>query len=212
MGKITSIEVQKKNQNRVNIYVDNEYAFACDAELIYKHGIKKDSSIDVQEISEIVKDDEFIKCKNSALRTVEKAYKTEKELIDKLKERGFEEDTIYKTLSFLKEYNLINDEKYAEMYIKDRLRTQGRNKIKYALIRKGISEDILLEKLENIDSEDEDDTAFKLAEKRYNILKKKESDKYKLSQKLFRFLLSKGYDYDCCNKVVRRLTNNELME
>lgn len=212
MGKITSIEVQKKNQNRVNIYVDNEYAFACDAELIYKHGIKKDSSIDVQEISEIVKDDEFIKCKNSALRTVEKAYKTEKELIDKLKERGFEEDTIYKVLSFLKEYNLINDEKYAEMYIKDRLRTQGRNKIKYALIRKGISEDILSEKLENIDSEDEDDTAFKLAEKRYNILKKKESDKYKLSQKLFRFLLSKGYDYDCCNKVVRRLTNNELME
>lgn len=212
MGKITSIEVQKKNQNRVNIYVDNEYTFACDAELIYKHGIKKDSSIDVQEISEIVKDDEFIKCKNSALRTVEKAYKTEKELIDKLKERGFEEDTIYKVLSFLKEYNLINDEKYAEMYIKDRLRTQGRNKIKYALIRKGISEDILSEKLENIDSEDEDDTAFKLAEKRYNILKKKESDKYKLSQKLFRFLLSKGYDYDCCNKVVRRLTNNELME
>ncbi|WP_300347256.1 recombination regulator RecX [Clostridium sp.] len=212
MGKITSIEVQKKNQNRVNIYVDNEYTFACDAELIYKHGIKKDSSIDVQEISEIVKDDEFIKCKNSALRTVEKAYKTEKELIDKLKERGFEEDTIYKTLSFLKEYNLINDEKYAEMYIKDRLRTQGRNKIKYALIRKGISEDMLSEKLANIDSEDEDDTAFKLAEKRYNILKKKESDKYKLSQKLFRFLLSKGYDYDCCNKVVRRLTNNELME
>ncbi len=212
MGKITSIEVQKKNQNRVNIYVDNEYAFACDAELIYKHGIKKDSSIDVQEISEIVKDDEFIKCKNSALRTVEKAYKTEKELTDKLKERGFEEDTIYKTLSFLKEYNLINDEKYAQMYIKDRLRTQGRNKIKYALIRKGISEDMLSEKLANIDSEDEDDTAFKLAEKRYNILKKKESDKYKLSQKLFRFLLSKGYDYDCCNKVVRRLTNNELME
>ena len=212
MGKITSIEMQKKNQNRVNIYVDNEYAFACDAELIYKHGIKKDSIIDVQEISEIVKDDEFIKCKNSALRTVEKAYKTEKELIDKLKERGFEEDTIYKTLTFLKEYNLINDEKYAEMYIKDRLRTQGRNKIKYALIRKGIDDDILSEKLADIDSQDEDDTAFKLAEKRFNILKKKESDKYKLSQKLFRFLLTKGYDYDCCNKVVRRLTNNELME
>ena len=98
------------------------------------------------------------------------------------------------------------------MYIKDRLRSQGRNKIKYALIRKGVSEDILLDKLSNIDTEDENDTAFKLAEKKYNILKKKESDKYKLSQKLFRFLLSKGYDYDCCNSIVRRLTNNEYME
>lgn len=212
MGKITSIEVQKRNTNRVNVYVDEVFTFACDAELIYKQGIQKDSLIDVESIKEIVKEDEFIKCKNSAIRTVEKTYKTEKELKDKLKERGFEEDTIKRTLDFLKEYNLLNDEKYAEMYIKDRLRTQGRNKIKYALIRKGISEEVLLDKLSNIDQEDENDTAFKLAEKKYNMLKKKESDKYKLSQKLFRFLLSKGYDYDCCNSVVRRLTNNEYME
>lgn len=212
MGKITSIEVQKRNVNRVNVYVDEAFTFAFDAELIYKQGIQKDSIIDVEAIKEIVKEDEFIKCKNSALRTVEKTYKTEKELRDKLTEKGFEEDTIKRAIEFLKEYNLLNDEKYAEMYIKDRLRSQGRNKIKYALIRKGVSEDILLDKLSNIDSEDENDTAFKLAEKKYNILKKKESDKYKLSQKLFRFLLSKGYDYDCCNSIVRRLTNNEYME
>ena len=212
MGKITSIEVQKRNVNRVNVYVDEAFTFACDAALIYKQGIQKDSVIDVEAIKEIVKEDEFIKCKNSALRTVEKTYKTEKELRDKLTEKGFEEDTIKRAIEFLKEYNLLNDEKYAEMYIKDRLRSQGRNKIKYALIRKGVSEDILLDKLSNIDTEDENDTAFKLAEKKYNILKKKESDKYKLSQKLFRFLLSKGYDYDCCNSIVRRLTNNEYME
>lgn len=212
MGKITSIEVQKRNANRVNVYIDEVFTFACDAELIYKQGIQRDSLIDVESIKEIVKEDEFIKCKNSAIRTVEKTYKTEKELKDKLIERGFEEDTIRRTIDFLKEYNLLNDEKYAEMYIKDRLRTQGRNKIKYALIRKGISEEVLSDKLSNIDEEDENDTAFKLAEKKYNMLKKKESDKYKLSQKLFRFLLSKGYDYDCCNSVVRRLTNNEYME
>lgn len=212
MGKITSIEVQKRNVNRVNVYIDEVFTFACDAELIYKQGIQKDTVIDVESIKEIVKEDEFIKCKNSALRTVEKTYKTEKELKDKLMEKGFEEDTIKKSLDFLKEYNLLNDEKYTEMYIKDRLRSQGRNKIKYSLIRKGVSEEIILDKMANIDDDDENEIAFKLAEKKFNILKKKESDKYKLSQKLFRFLLSKGYDYDCCNSVVRRLTNNEYME
>lgn len=212
MGKITSIEVQKRNVNRVNVYIDEIFTFACDAELIYKQGIQKDAVIDVESIKEIVKEDEFIKCKNSALRTVEKTYKTEKELKDKLIEKGFEEDTIKKSLDFLKEYNLLNDEKYTEMYIKDRLRSQGRNKIKYSLLRKGVSEEIILDKMDNIDDDDENEIAFKLAEKKFNILKKKESDKYKLSQKLFRFLLSKGYDYDCCNSVVRRLTNNEYME
>lgn len=53
-----------------------------------------------------------------------KTYKTEKELRDKLTEKGFEEDTIKRAIEFLKEYNLLNDEKYAEMYIKDRLRSQ----------------------------------------------------------------------------------------
>ena len=212
MGKITSIEVQKRNLNRVNVYIDEAFAFACDAELIYKEGIKKDSIIDVEIIKEIVKEDEFIKCKNSALRTLEKTYKTEKEVRDKLSEKCFEEDTIKKTMEFLKEYNLLNDEKYTEMYIKDRIRTQGRNKIKYALIRKGINEDIILDKLSKINLEDENDTAFKLGEKKYNTLIKRESDKYKISQKLFRFLLSKGYDYECCTSIVRRLTNKEYME
>ena len=72
MGKITSIEVQKRNVNRVNVYVDEAFTFACDAELIYKQGIKKDSLIDVEDIKEIVKEDEFIKCKNSALSCTKK--------------------------------------------------------------------------------------------------------------------------------------------
>ncbi|MDU8976902.1 MAG: recombination regulator RecX, partial [Clostridium perfringens] len=29
MGKITSIEVQKRNVNRVNVYVDEAFTFAC---------------------------------------------------------------------------------------------------------------------------------------------------------------------------------------
>lgn len=84
MGKITSIEVQKRNVNRVNVYVDEAFTFACDAELIYKQGIQKDSIIDVEAIKEIVKEDEFIKCKNSALRTVDTNIKRLREkLLDK---------------------------------------------------------------------------------------------------------------------------------
>lgn len=41
MNKITNVEVQKKNKNRVNVYIDEEFAFGCDAEIVYKYGIKK---------------------------------------------------------------------------------------------------------------------------------------------------------------------------
>jgi regulatory protein len=36
MGKITKIEIQKRNKERVNLFLDGEYAFSISAELVYK--------------------------------------------------------------------------------------------------------------------------------------------------------------------------------
>ena len=213
MNKITNIEVQKRNQKRVNVYVDEEFSFACDAEIVYRQGLKKGETIDLVSIKEIVNEDEFIKCKNSALRIVEKAYKTEKEIKDKLVEKGFPEAVIKRTFEFLEEYNLLDDKRYADMYVKDKIKNQGRNKIKYSLIRKGVSEELIEEKISSIDVEDEKEIAFVMAKKKYEMLCKREPDQYKLSQKLFRFLIGKGYSFDCSNAVVKRIIkNNEFME
>ena len=38
---ITKVEVQKNNKNRVNVYVDEEYAFSCAAEVVYKYDLKR---------------------------------------------------------------------------------------------------------------------------------------------------------------------------
>lgn len=213
MNKITNIETQKKNPKRVNVYVDEEFSFACDAEIVYRQGLKKGNTIDLISIKEIVNEDEFIKCKNSALRIVEKAYKTEKEIKDKLIEKGFPESVIKRTFEFLKEYNLLNDKRYADMYVKDKIKNQGRNKIKYSLMRKGVSEELIEEKISSIDVEDEKEIAFAMAKKKYDVLCKREQDKYKLSQKLFRFLIGKGYSFECSNAVVKKIiNNNEFME
>ena len=40
MNIITKIECGKRNKNRVNIYIDEEYAFSVDMEIVYKEGLK----------------------------------------------------------------------------------------------------------------------------------------------------------------------------
>ena len=45
MNIITKIEVQKRNKDRSNIYIDNEYAFSLSNELVYKEGLKTDEKI-----------------------------------------------------------------------------------------------------------------------------------------------------------------------
>ena len=209
MNIITKIEVQKRNKDRANIYIDNEYAFSLSNELVYKEGLKVNLKIDIEKIKEIAKEDNYLKCKAAAFRIVEKTYKSEKELRDKLLLKGYDNESINKTMNILKEYNFISDENYVKMYVKDKVRVQGKKKIKYDLAKKGINEKIIDEEIYNIDIDEERDTAYELAIKKYNVISKREVDKYKLSQKLYRYLLSKGYDYDTVSYVVKRITKVE---
>lgn len=207
MNKITNVEVQKKNKNRVNVYIDEEFAFSCDAEIVYKYGIKKNNEVNAKQLMEIMEEENFVKCKNSALRIIERTYKTEKEITDKLREKGYDEKSINRTIDFMEEYNLLNDKKYTDMYIKDKIKVQGINKIKYNLLRKGVCEEVIRDKITNISKDDEKEGALKLAQKKYNQIINREQDKYKVSQKLYRFLVSKGYDYDCINEVIKKVIN-----
>lgn len=211
MNIITKIEVQKRNKERVNIYIDNEYSFSLSNELVYKEGLKTNENIDLEKIKSIAKEDDYIKCKNAALKIVEKSYKSEKELKDKLLLKGYDNLTIDKTLNFLKEYNFLSDTNYVKMYVKDRSRLQGKKKIKYDLIKKGINDNLIEEEISNIDEDEEREVAYNMALKKYNVLSKRESDKYKLSQKIYRFLLSKGYDYDIVSYAVKRVTSTDDM-
>ena len=205
MSKITKIEIQKRNKERVNLFLDGEYAFSLSAELVYKEGLKTNENVDGIKLKALAEKDTIIRCKDSALRIIERSYKTEKEVRDKLKLKGYDENSINQSIKFLKEYNFLNDDNYTKMFIKDKLNTQGINKIKYGLIKKGVSKEIIEKELSNVDKEDEKTIALNLAKKKIITIRKSESDNFKASGKLYRFLMSKGYSYDVVKDVVKEV-------
>lgn len=209
---ITKIEIQKRNKDRVNIFINGEFAFACGSELVYTHGLKQDKKVDLESLQEIVSEDNYLKCKNSALKIMERGYKTEKEMYDKLVLKGYEERTIARTMEFLKSYNMLNDEAYSRLYIRDKVKTQGKNKIKNELLRKGIHKELLEEKLNEVDSASEYNAAFKLAEKKYAVIIKTEKDYRKIGKKLWDYLLRNGYSGDIIEDIIRKLVVKEEIE
>lgn len=202
---ITSIEVQKKNKDRVNIFINNEFSFACSNELIYSHGLKKGLQVEPKSLEEVVKADEYIKGKTAALRYIERAMKTKKQVEDMLYKKEMSEETVSRVIEFLKNYSFIDDKRYAESFIKQKLKESGKNKIKYDLLKKGIDEELIKELLDKVSSEDESTVALTLAEKKVRILGKSERDKGKLLGKVTKYLLSKGYTYDLINQVVNKV-------
>ena len=209
MSKITKIEVQKKNKSRVNVYVDEEFTFACDAELVYTYRLKANEEIDVDKIVEIAKEDNFKKAKRDALRIIEKSYKTEKQVYDKLIAKGYEEPMVNKAIEFLDSYNFVDDEKYAKAYVKDKIKAQGRDKISYSLAAKGVDSETIKESLASIDEEAEFEGAKKLCIKKYEALVKRESDSRKIQIKLKQFLATKGYSFEMIRKVYNSIQLGE---
>lgn len=205
MSKITKIETGKRNKERVNVYIDDEYAFSINMELVYKFGLKVNEEVNKEKLIEISKSENLSKCKESALRTIERSYKTEKEIRDKLLSKEFDSETVDSTIDFLIEYGFIDDSKFVSMYIKDRIRTQGRNKIRYSLISKGVNKLLIEEAFSTLDRDDEMERAIILCEKKYLNISKREDDDFKIKNKLTRYLLGRGYDYDIAKEVIKEV-------
>lgn len=198
---ITSIEEEKKNKGRVNVYIDSLYSFSCSKDVVYIRSLKKGKMVDLENIKETIEEDNYIKCKNAALKVIEGSAKTEKEIQDKLLSKMYSIDTIERVIEFLKSYGFAGDKKYIEMYIRDKLKRYGRNKIKFILSAKGINQSLLSEMLKDIDPEDEINAAKSFALKKVKTINWKD-DKRKAYKKLFDFLRAKGYTVDVIKTVL----------
>lgn len=204
-SKITAIEVQKKNKKRVNIFLDNDFAFSCDAEIIFKYQLKTNEYIEARKINDIAAEDNFIRAKSCAIAYIQKALKTEKEVRNKLNDKGYDQDIITRVIEFMKKYDLVNDESYVKAYINTEKSKNGINKIKHNLLRKGIPECIISSVLSDVCEDDQINSAKIVAEKKYKSLLKLEQDKVKLYNKLIRFLTGRGYSYEMSKKLSKEV-------
>lgn len=206
MAVITKIESQKKNQDRVNIYVNNEFFMAVYTELVYSFNLKKGMEIDEDNLKNLLKDEMYIKAKNKALNILSKADQSEKKIKEKLSSE-FEEDTIEKVIDFLKRNNFINDDILAQKIVNTNVNLNkcGRNKIKQNLYIKGIDKNSIDDALNNIDDNIEYENAMYLAKKRYDRVKNE--DKRKIYQKISQHLAYKGFNYDIIKRVLNKLLN-----
>ena len=204
MSKITKIEVQKKDKERVNIYIDEEFYIAVFAEIIYSLNIKKGDVIDKDTLDEMLKNEMFMKCKNKALSILSRTGQSEKKIREKL-HSDFDEITIDDTIIFLKNYNFINDDELAERIVNTNinLNKYGKNKIKQNLYNKGINSSIINEAISSLDSDKEFENALHLAKKRYERVKNE--DRRKIYQKISQHLAYKGFEYDIIKKVLNQL-------
>lgn len=74
---------------------------------------------------------------------MEKQDRTTRQLTDKLKQQGFEDEDIEEAIAYVQSYHYLDDERYARNYVRYGSETKCRWKLKTALQQKGIPQDLI---------------------------------------------------------------------
>ena len=193
MKTITQIKVQKKDKNRVNLYLDDKYFCALELETVMKNALKVGTIITEEKLTEIQVESEKQSAYTKALKLVSTRFKTQREVERYLYEKGYVAAVVYYVVSKLNEYHFIDDEKYVQSFFQSHKSTSGKLKIKQQLLQKGISENLIDSFLSGEDMQlDQKDEIKRLAEK---YMKSKEDTKENYI-KLFKYLMGKGFEYE----------------
>ncbi len=116
---------------------------------------------------------------------------------------------IEKVITRLKELQYLDDKKYIENYVADRIEFKPRGKflIKMELKLKGINEKAIEECLRDL-TPDEEEVALSTLRRRERLWKSYPVQKQK--EKAFRFLASKGFEPDAIYKAVKRCYHRDI--
>lgn len=148
---------------------------------------------------------DFASAKRVAFQLLKFRNRSEFEIADRLKRKGFSQDLIEKTIDFLKRLKFINDEEFALIYAKSRLeKPLGLRRISFDLREKGVSQEIIEETLVNLkQGYRESEIVEKIARDKFKKINSIE--KYKAKSRVYAFLVRRGFNPDVIKEVFDNL-------
>ncbi len=188
--KITKLEYQKQDPNRVNVFVDDKFAVGIEANDIIKLGIFNGQELSQDDLAKIIGESEFGKLFNGALNYLSYRPRSEWEIRRKLKFKTKDQVMIDSIIEKLKKIGQVDDEAFAKWFIDQRqtFRPKGKKMLAWELQKLGVKTKI------------EGDISDRELAKRALAKFKAKPDR----EKAIRFLGSRGFDWETIDEVLKK--------
>jgi regulatory protein len=203
--RITAIKEQKRGK-RVNIYLDERFAFGLSKEALVDFGLCMDKELTQLEIDKILEQDQKIMALQKSFRWLGIRPRSENEIKEKLRGKGFAPSIIEQTIERIRELGYLDDQEFSRLFVEYRKIGQAKGKLAIwrDLMRKGVDKEIIKKSLEEFYSGDEElEAAVKLAKKKISTYHNLPPDK--TYQKLSRFLLGRGFNWAVIKNVLSEM-------
>jgi len=202
MTNVTALRIGKGRKKRVNVFLDNRFAFSLEAEVVIKEGLQVGQELSINQIKALAKSDHFHGCLNAATHYLGYRPRSEFEIKERLQHRGFDDNTIEMVIAKLKEQELVDDAAFAQFWKENRDSFSPRSQwlTKLELRQKGVTDDIIDQVIETID---DNDSAYRAALSKARSLRR--SDYQGFRRRLGEYLKRRGFSYGVINHTIERL-------
>jgi regulatory protein len=207
-GKITKLKVQKRDQNRVNVYLDGRFAFGLAA--VEAARLRVGQALSDEEIARLRQRDAVEKAANKAMNFLSYRPRSQGEVRQRLRKKEYDEETIEETVDRLNRAGLLDDREFARYWVDNRFRFNPRGKavLRRELGQKRIIDEIIEEVLEDYDEEDAAERAAEAGARRLH----RYDDELAFRRKLTDYLRRRGFPYAVVEPIVTDIVAKRTLE
>lgn len=198
-GTITALQIQKRNKERVNVFIDGQFTLAVTT--LVAVTLKKGQHLSDGDIERLKGDDEVDKAYNQAIRFLGFRPRSQTEIERYLYDKGYAPEVASHIVERLRQEQYLDDEAFARFWLenRERFRPRGRQALRYELKQKGLDQEVIETALADVDEEESAWTAIEGKIYRWKNLEEQE-----FKQKVMAFLSRRGFNYEVAGQAANR--------
>ena len=200
MGRITALKMQANNAERVNVFLDDVFAFGLHIDLAARLHLNQELAPD--DIARLQRLDAGEMAYSRALHYLSFRPRSEYEVTQYLKGKGAEEEVILDVLERLRRAGFLDDRAFAQSWVDSReaTRPKGAWGLRAELRQKHVADEVIDVAVSGLD---EEANALSAAERKAFHLA--HLDEATFRNRLLAFLRRRGFNYEAARQAVDRL-------
>lgn len=210
MPTITKITEQKRRANRRNVFLDGQFAFGCNINVVAKFRLREGLPLTDEQVSQIQLGEVKQECFDKAMEAIGSRLHSRAELHRKLMRREYGETVVNVVLDDLARLGYVNDEQFAKTKAMSaaQYKHHGRRRAFIELRKAGVTGEVADRALNDVyEQHDSTAVAKELARKQLPRLKKLEP--VVARRRLVGMLQRRGFDYDDIRPVIDEVLGQE---
>src|SRR2546423_9411855 len=203
--KITALEPQVTNPERINVYVDGHFLLGVNASVVFQMGLEPEQELEPSQLAELQSEGALQQAVDRAYNYLSYRPRSREEVRRYLRRKETAPEIIDAALERLDRLELVDDHAFASFWAENReqFSPRGARAIKNELRMKGVEREVVDE---TISDEKDEELALRAGRKKaLSLLHNPTMDFVTFRARLGSFLQRRGFGYEIATRTVKAL-------